>query len=135
MLIRPVRLIAPDPFKEPRALGALFDWCVSAASVDMEPRVLVAQFGDGYAQRRPGGINYRPQTWNVEMRNAMETTARAAFDFLNERGGVDVFNWYEPRTDHVLSVICPQWSLTYGDLVATGQRLFSLSARFEETYL
>lgn len=120
---------------QPRALGQVFDWCVTSASVDMEPRVLVAQFGDAYAQRRPNGINYQPQTWNVELRNAKEADVRAAFDFLKARGGVDVFNWYQPRTDLVVDVICPQWSMGYGDLIDTGERLFSLAARFEEAYL
>lgn len=120
---------------QPLALGALFDWCVTSASVDVEPRVIVAQFGDGYAQRRPNGINYTPQTWTVDMRNAKEADARAAFDFLNARGGVDVFNWYEPRTDIVLDVICPRYSLAYGDMIDTGERLFSLTATFEQAYL
>jgi phage-related protein len=119
----------------PRALGQIFDWCVTTAAVDMEPRVLVAQFGDGYAQRRPNGINYQPQVWNVEMRNAQEADVRAAFDFLKARGGVDVFNWYQPRTDLRVDVICPQWSMAYGDLLDSGQRLFALTARFEEAYL
>jgi phage-related protein len=125
-----------DPFRlTPLALGAIFDWCVTAAAVDMEPRVKVAQFGDGYAQRRADGLNYQPQTWNIEMRNAFESTARAAFDFLKARGGVDVFNWYQPRTDIVVNVICPRWSLAYGDLIDSGDRLFNLTATFEETYL
>lgn len=124
-----------DPFSSERALGQLFDWCVSAASVEMEPRVLVAQFGDGYAQRRPGGINYQPGMWTVEMRNAQPAYARAAFAFLKDRGGVDVFNWYEPRTANLLSIICPSWTLAYGVMLNSGDRLLDLTARFEETYL
>jgi phage-related protein len=126
---------ARDPFKQSRAIGQLFDWCVAAASVEMEPDVIVAQFGDGYAQRRAAGINNQPQAWSIEMRNAKPAYARAAFAFLKARGGVDVFNWYEPRTDHVLSVICPSWTLAYGTMLNSGERLLDMTAQFQEVYL
>lgn len=125
-----------DPFKiAPLAVGLMFDWCVTGASVDVEPSVIVAQFGDGYAQRRAAGVNNKTQVWNLEMRNAQEVRVRGAYDFLAARGGYEIFNWTEPRTENVLSVICPSWSLAYGDLLDSGERLFIVSMRFEQAFV
>ncbi|WP_395066200.1 phage tail protein [Paraburkholderia silvatlantica] len=118
-----------------RASGAIFSWCVSSASADVEPRVRMAQFGDGYVQRRPAGINTQDQAWNVELRNLLQPKADAVLDFLSARNGVDVFNWTPPRTDLALDVICPSWSWSYGEMLLSGARTMNVNARFQQVHV
>ncbi|CAB3681904.1 hypothetical protein R8871_02558 [Paraburkholderia graminis C4D1M] len=119
----------------PKASGLIFDWCVTTASAEVEPRVRIAQFGDGYAQRRPAGINTQDQMWSVALNNITEAKAQAVLDFLSARNGVDVFYWTQPRTSTVLDVICPSWSWTYGDMLVDGERVLNVSAKFLQVHV
>ncbi|MGF6958007.1 phage tail protein [Paraburkholderia youngii] len=118
----------------PRAVGAIFQWCVTAASYDLEPRVLSAAFGDGYTQRRPNGINTQDKVWSIEMRNQSAQVAADVLAFLEARNGVDVFIWTPPRTTTPQDVICPKWSSAYGDQIAGGHRLMNLTMTFQQVH-
>lgn len=120
--------------REPRAAGAIFTWCATAASRELEPRVLVAQFGDGYAQRRPNGINTQDEIWSLTFNNRTAAVAQAIDDFLKARNGVDVFVWTPPRASTARNVICPEWSLAYGDLTNGGALVMNLNARFQQVH-
>jgi len=117
-----------------KASGLIFDWCVTTASAEVEPRVRIAQYGDGYAQRRPAGINTQDQIWSVALNNLTEVTTQAVLDFLSARNGVDVFNWTPPRTDIPLDVICPSWSWTYGQMLVSGARTMNVTAKFQQVH-
>jgi phage-related protein len=119
---------------KPLASGALFTWCPTVASRDLEPRVRAAQFGDGYAQRRPDGINTQDEIWTLDFSNRPASVATAIDDFLKARNGVDVFVWTPPRQTRALNVICPEWSLVYGDLLNDGTRVMGVSAKFQEVH-
>jgi phage-related protein len=120
----------------PKASGAIFDWCATSASYDLEPKVIKAQFGDGYAQRRPAGINTQARMWSIEMRNITAEVCTDVIDFLKARNGVDVFNWTPPRTSEAQSVICPSWSFSYGsDILEDGSRLYDVQMKFEQVYV
>jgi len=119
----------------PRASGLIFDWCVSTASCELEPRVRVAQMGDGYAQRRPAGINTQDQIWSVQLNNLSETKAADVLAFFSARNGVDVFNWTPPRTTTMLDVICPSWSWNYGDMLLNGARVMNINAKFQQVHV
>ncbi|CAB3758600.1 phage tail protein [Paraburkholderia humisilvae] len=119
----------------PKASGLIFDWCVSTAQADVEPRVRIAQFGDGYAQRRPAGINTQDQMWSVGLTNLTASKAEAVLAFLSARNGVDVFNWTPPRTATTLDVICPSWSWTYGDMLVDGERTMNVNAKFQQVHV
>lgn len=54
-----------------------------------------AQFGDGYSQRAPDGLNHRRNSWPVTFRGDLaKITAIAAF--LDARGGAEAFLWTPP---------------------------------------
>ena len=119
----------------PHASGQVFDWCVSTASYDLEPKIVSAKFGDGYEQRRPAGINTQHHMWTLTMRNIDGETATEVVAFLSARNGVEIFNWTPPRTSEPMNVLCPSWSLNYGDMVQDGALLYTLSFKFEESEL
>jgi phage-related protein len=127
--------VLPDALRTPRAAGPIFDWCVTSASFELEPRVIKAQFGDGYAQRRAAGINTQAHKWTVEMKNLDGKTYDAVLAFLEARNGVEVFNWTPPRTETAQSVICPSWSGGYGDMIYTGERLRDVQMKFEQAFV
>lgn len=118
----------------PRAAGAIFTWCPTSASRDLTPRVLVAQFGDGYAQRRPDGINTQEEMWNLQFDNRTAAQAAAIDAFLKARNGVDVFVWTPPRNTTALNVICPEWSIAWGDMLNGGDRVLNVTAKFQQVY-
>jgi phage-related protein len=118
-----------------RASGLVFGWCVTDANFDLEPTIIKAQFGDGYAQRRAAGINTQTRKWNLSMKNIDAKTATAVLDFLSARNGVDIFNWTPPRTATPEDVICPSWNSAYGDLLDDGTRLFTITMKFEDAFV
>lgn len=119
----------------PQASGLIFDWCATAASYDLEPKVIKAQFGDGYAQRRPGGINTQARMWSVDMKNIDATTCNDVLTFLEARNGVEVFNWTPPRSTDVQSVIAPSWNVSYSEMIETGDRLYNIAMKFEQVFV
>lgn len=59
-------------------------------------RTIVVQFGDGYSQRAPDGINSKLESWNLVWQNvttAERATILAAFDAV---GGWDHLTWTPP---------------------------------------
>ena len=132
--MRDLRKQLADSIK-PQASGLVFDWCVTDANYDLEPTIVKAQFGDGYALRRPAGINTQSHKWNLSMKNTTAKIASEVVNFLSARNGVEVFNWTPPRTTVAEDVICPSWSLAYGDLLEDGSRLYTVSFKFEEVFI
>jgi phage-related protein len=123
------------PIALPEASGLIFDWCVTAATYDLIPTVIKAQFGDGYAQRRPAGINTQACKWSVDMKNLDTKTANDVLAFLSARNGVEVFNWTPPRMTVEQSVIATEWNFTYGDMIENGDRLYNLTMKFEQVFV
>lgn len=123
----------------PQASGLVFKWCVTEASYELEPKIIKAQFGDGYAQRRPAGINTQACIWSIAMKNTDVETAGDVVQFLSDRNGVEIFNWTPPRqiADPPVTqdVICPSWSVAYGQLVSNGTLLYDLSFKFEQAFV
>ncbi|SAK63620.1 phage minor tail protein [Caballeronia pedi] len=124
---------------EPQASGLAFKWCVTEASYELEPKIVKAQFGDGYAQRSPAGINTQACMWTISMKNNDAETAGAVVAFLSARNGVEIFNWTPPRQivdpPVVQDVICPSWSVRYGQLVSNGTLLYDVSFKFEQVFV
>lgn len=55
-----------------------------------------AQFGDGYSQRSPAGINNSDEAWQLQFYGD-ETTVAEIEAFLDARGGHESFYWTPPR--------------------------------------
>lgn len=74
-----------------------------ATQVSAEPRVLRAQFGDGYAQTAPDGLNAYLRRWSVVWSNIYQNTAASsgapsALDldtFWKAHAGIK-FLWLQP---------------------------------------
>jgi phage-related protein len=74
---------------------ATFTWTHDyGASLDEEPLVHRAQFGDGYEQVAAAGINNRPRKWSLNFENRDYAEADALVAFL--RAHHLVFDWTDP---------------------------------------
>jgi len=101
------------------------DW---KSQLQRKPRVLMAQFGDGYSQRQADGLNANPKVFMLKFENRSNTEADNIEDFLTARGGWEAFDWTDPDGDSG-KFICRQW-----DRVREQYNLNTLSAIFEQVY-
>lgn len=89
---------------------------VNAPNVGMavahEPRVLIAQFGDGYDQRIPDGINHQRRNWSLRWGPITPAAADYIENFLLARGAHQPFWWTPPRYLAPVKVRCPKWIRT-----------------------
>lgn len=106
-----------------------FTWLASyPASQPVQPKVLKAQFGDGYEQRVGDGINTLRRTWNVQFNLRLVAEIDEIENFLRARGGSEAFDWIPPR-GAAGKWVCEQWSAEVAQPVYQ-----SLSAVFREVF-
>jgi len=106
----------------------LFTWCPLVNPTGQTTlRVRKAQFGDGYSQRVPDGINTKVQSWPVSFRgNAAYTAAIKAF--LDVRLGATAFLFTPPNNPQGLYV-CESYTEQ-----AMGAGMYTLSATFQQVF-
>lgn len=105
-----------------------FTWVADYdAEESTSPRVLVAQFGDGYKQRAADGLNNQLRTWSWSFNNRSLTDASDIIDFLKAKGGVTEFTHDLPGSGETVTVICSSWSKRWA-----GFDTYNVSAKFEE---
>ena len=106
-----------------------FTWSPSyPASQSVKPRVLKAQFGDGYEQRIGDGINTRPRTWSVQFNNRSKAEIAQIDAFLSASNGQIAFDW-TPPTGAAGKWICENWEESL-----SMHHFSSLSATFREVF-
>ena len=67
------------------------------SAVSTKPNIKPVQFGDGYEQRVPMGINSDARRWEVIFGNRPTATADAIAAFLKAAGARQSFNWTPPH--------------------------------------
>lgn len=92
-----------------------------------KPRILKAQFNDGYAQRAADGINNDPQVWDLTF-DVNPTDAAAIMAFLSARGGHEPFDWTTPNGT-TLRFVCEEFSESIGDFGT-----YTVTAAFEQDF-
>jgi phage-related protein len=79
------------------------------AQLSKKPRVLAAQFGDGYQQRLGDGINIAPEEWQLTFSTRTAAERDGILAFLNARNGIEAFDWTSPAGT-VGKFMCPEWT-------------------------
>lgn len=64
-----------------------------ASTKSRKNRVLKAQFGDGYSQAAPDGINNLVDTWNIVYDNLSSSDRATLWTALDTVGSWDYFTW------------------------------------------
>jgi phage-related protein len=75
-----------------------------------KPRVLLYQFGDGYAQRTGDGINHIASVFSLTFSGRSVATANAIIAFLVDTGGRTYFLWTPPGESSQIKVIASEWT-------------------------
>ena len=78
------------------------------------PRVLKAQFGDGYEMRVRDGINSTPRTFALTFDNRTKADIDNIYDFLDGLAGVDTCKLTIPFDGNEVTVVVvvEQWART-----------------------
>jgi len=97
------------------------------ARIDHEPRVVAAEFGDGYQQRVGDGINTDPQTWELAF-NRLLADIDAIEVFFALKAGVTAFSW-TPEGGSEISVVCPRWQR-----IKSSHVVESINATFRQVF-
>lgn len=109
---------------------SIFNFTPSKAfSKSAKTRVITAQFGDGYSQRIPDGINSVVREWNISFNNNSIIQINSIEDFFNLHKGSTPFLWIPPGESVQYTVICPEWTRTYNSHLSA-----TISAKFTQVF-
>ena len=98
-----------------------------------KPKVLFAQFGDGYEQRLADGINTLEETFQVSFNTRTKEEKDDIVAFFENKAGVTAFTYTIPDSNNsgetAIKVVCSTWNKTwaYGDY-------YSATATFKRVY-
>jgi phage-related protein len=107
---------------------SVFAFPVSSATRGRrKPRVLKAQYGDGYEQRVIDGNANALLTFDVTFTNRSRADLLVIESFLNALNGVDAFLWTPPPPFIITWFVCDKWQWVYSDSLVIG-----IAATFEE---
>ncbi len=109
----------------------VFDWAESEGTqLEEEPNVSLIQFGDGYEQRSPQGLNHSPRRYAMQFRAVGTTEGDTIVAFFRTHGGWKTFDWTPPR--ETLSAVwkCPKWQRSLPNALGESD----ISATFEEVF-
>lgn len=77
-------------------------------SIGYKPRLLKAEFGEGYTQTAQDGINHLDRDLSLRWEALTPAQADEINDFLSARGGSEPF-WYQPRNGVLMRWTCEEW--------------------------
>ncbi|MBK3798643.1 hypothetical protein GAY33_05255 [Azospirillum brasilense] len=101
----------------------------------VQPRVLKAEFGDGYAQRAADGLNSRPAAWELKWDALTTAQADAVEAFFAARGGYEAFWWTPLDTVTSFKFVADSWTRTpIVSAEALTERLFSMTAKLTQVF-
>lgn len=89
-------------------------------------RILKVNFGDGYEQRAPDGINIEKSTYSVAFKNREFDEIQVIEDYLNDNASLS-FDFY--IDEDIVKVVCDSFSIQYPQ-----ESVYSLTAQFRRVY-
>ncbi|KWR80352.1 MULTISPECIES: phage tail protein [Cupriavidus] len=106
-----------------------FTWQASGpgAQGDVTLRVRGAQFGDGYAQAVPDGINNKVEAWPLQFVGDRDTI-KAIRDFLDRHAGATSFYWTPPLGEQ------GRYKVARYALGPAAKGVYTLSATFQQAF-
>lgn len=101
----------------------------SGSASEVQPRVLLAEFGDGYTQRAGDGLNTMGKTYELSLRHLTQPEYAYVIAFFERTGGYRAFLWTEPGATVARKWIVQRWRTTD---IAPG--IFDISASFMQVF-
>jgi phage-related protein len=94
-----------------------------------KPKMHVAQFGNGYAQRTPAGINNNPKAWDLSFDNLDDHVKEQIRSFLSTVSSTgQTFTWTDLDFETLL-YICVEFTIGY-----TEDDDSSIKCKFEQVF-
>jgi phage-related protein len=84
----------------------------SPVDIAVQPRVLVARFGDGYEQRTGDGLNSLVENVTLRWDHIRATEADPIINFFEARGGIESFFYTLPGGSVPKKYRCVSWQRT-----------------------
>jgi phage-related protein len=108
------------------------DWFVPSTgySKQASTRIKAIEFGDGYIQRTPNGINNTKYTWDLSFNNRRYEVINSMEAFLIDKKGSRHFLWTPPDELVEYTVVCSTWSSNVGSPIHK-----SLNCTFEQVFV
>ncbi len=107
-----------------------FIWRPDAqANSARKPSVNSIQFGDGYAQTYPSGLNNIKHEWALNFTNLSDIECMQIDLFLTQMKGATPFLWKDAQ-GRKLRYLCADWGVNFG-----GEDSNSINAQFIQTFL
>jgi len=94
-----------------------------------KPKVLMPEFGDGYAQRAADGMNNDAAERTFSWTNLTEDEKDEISDFLTARNGVESFFYDHRNRNKPLVYICPEW-----EVVDVDYDVYTVTATFKQVF-
>lgn len=99
------------------------------SSREHEPKVLMAEFGDGYSQRAAEGINNDPAMREFSWTNLDEDEKDVIDEFFTARNGWQSFFYDHKNAGNPLVYICKKWAV-----VDVDYNTYTVTASFQQVY-
>lgn len=114
---------------------AEFLWVESSSTaLTEEPRLAATQYGDGYAETAPDGLNPITQKWSMRFRGVDDMEADSMVAFLRGQvspiTGYVPFDWFPKWAAAAIKVKCVRWSRTLA-----GSHESDIDCEFEQVHL
>lgn len=107
-----------------------FTWAPDyGAQAQIEPKVRVTKFGDGYEQRSAYGINVTAESWPLTFTSLDQSTTADIIAFFVDKNAVISFNWTPPGESTPKKWVCRQWTKQ-----VNAGNLFTITATFDRVY-
>jgi len=115
---------------------AVFAWAESSSSaLEEAPNLARTQFGDGYEESAPNGLNPVKQAWNLQFRRVSRSAGDDIVAFFRARlsavNGLEAFDWTPLWETAPIKVKCRNWTRTQLDEPDESD----ITCRFERVYL
>lgn len=100
-----------------------------SSPVKFTPKVLSANFGDGYTQRAKDGLNPLAENWDLSYQDLTDDEVGVLLVFFADLGGVSHFTWQSKYASAPKKYICSEW-----DAVPVDDDSNSFSASLVEVF-
>lgn len=102
----------------------------SSYSESTKPRVRTVNFGDGYTQETPDGLNFKPKNFSLVWDMVFDDDKTTIVNFLEARGGYQTFNWLNPSNNTTYKVKCREWNVDY-----VNPGIWRITATFNQKFI
>lgn len=104
------------------------------ASKKTELKLLETEFGDGYTQISPAGINHMRSTWSFSWPVLSKPQADEIEDFFRSHGGYMPFYYTVPGDSFPEKYRCKVWESEIAYTNAIGEIYYKLTAEFVQDF-